>query len=113
MPTPETYKQNAEWFTDEPQNNSDAGRFWTAFEIQLHKAIVTVEGHGHHPVIRVSERMFALVFVGKCTQVIAACWSVYMFRGYPIALRDNFKQWDVVEVLDEYGLTSYTFKVKT
>jgi hypothetical protein len=103
--------QDSEWFTDMPQDNTDVARFWKKFEIELHRAITTIESHGHHPVIRVSERMFALAFTGRYTKVMAACWSVYMFRGYPIALRENFSGWDVVEVLDEQGNTACTFKI--
>ena len=106
------HRQESEWFTDTVQDNSNEGIMWRAFEGELSRAITAIKSHGHSPVIRMSERMFQLMLKGKYTQVIGACWSVYMFRGYPLALRESTHQWSVVEVLDDNGDTSCAFKVR-
>ena len=99
------HRQDTEWFKH--------GDRIEIFELDLFRAIKMIRDNGGHPVLRVSEKVFSEYLFSEITQVVAACWSVYMFRGYPVALRSNDNGWRVVEVVDENGRSSSVFTVQT
>lgn len=102
--------EDAKWFPSDGVQSRDVAQ--RVFEHELYRAIQVAKSAYKIPVIRCSEAVFTRYLQGEVHVIAAACWSVYMYRGLPVALRGNHEAIDVVEVLDETGGSSVVFRVE-
>ena len=98
------------WFPSDGSPNTSVEQ--QRFEHELYRALVVARDHFKSPVIRCSEKMFMTFMRKDATTITAARWSVYMYRGVPVALRGNHDCPDVVEVLDDTGGQSTVFRME-
>lgn len=97
------HRQHPEWFPSGLQDYE-----WSKFEGRLYRALKKVEEYGH-PVIRMSEKLFNKLLKGRYAYVSGSAWGVYIFRGYPVALRVDDREWKVVEVISDNDEAEVSF----
>lgn len=112
--------EQPDWFAsktgDEPQEELSEDEIrhipqQQRFEHELFRALTLAHEHNKSPVIRCTEEIYDK-FMKKTANQIHAKWGVIMFRGIPIAMRDNKDSPHVVEVLDQNGKWSTAFKME-